>query len=45
MTHIDSLRSLIKVMTKNKVFDALDKTFETTTKSTEVTTPVVTNGS
>jgi hypothetical protein len=32
-------------MTKNKVFDALDKTFETTTKSTEVTTPVVTNGS
>lgn len=32
-------------MTKNKVFDALDKTFETSTKSTEVTTPVVTNGS
>lgn len=32
-------------MTKNKIFDALDKTFETSTKSTEVTTPVVTNGS
>ena len=32
-------------MSKNKVFDALDKTFETSTKSTEVTTPVVTNGS
>lgn len=31
-------------MSKNKVFDALDKTFETSTKSTEVTTPVVTNG-
>jgi hypothetical protein len=45
MTRIDSLRSLIRVMTKNKIFDALDKTFETSTKSTEVTTPVVTNGS
>lgn len=32
-------------MTKNKIFDALDKTFETSTKSTEVKTPVVTNGS
>ena len=45
MTRIDALRSLIRVMTKNKRFDALDKTFETSTKSTEVTTPVVTNGS
>ena len=32
-------------MSKNKVFDALDKTFETSTNPTEVTTPVVTNGS
>ena len=34
----------MRLMSKNKVFDALDKTFETSTKSTEVTTPVVTNG-
>jgi len=42
--HTDSLKSLMRLMSKNKVFDALDKTFETSTKSTEVTTPVVTNG-
>ena len=31
-------------MSKNKIFDALDKTFETTTKETETKVPVVKQG-
>ena len=38
--HIDLLRSLIKIMV-NKVFDALDKTFDTLTQAEEIKKPII----
>ena len=40
--HTDSLRSL--KLSTNKVFDALDKTFETVTKTDDIKPPVVSQG-
>lgn len=40
---IDLWRSLMRPMSKNKVFDALDKTFDTMTKAEEIKKPVITD--